>query len=203
MLTGLDGYFSAGVDLKVVPTYDAERQREMVAAINALVTAAYGCAKPVVGAVSGHAIAGGLVLALCCDYRICARGDFRFGLTEALAGVPFPAAAMAVTRRELSSAAARRLVLVNQTIGPEEALAYGVIDEIVDSAELAARARERASEMAAISPESFTRTKRALRAEALKEMEEIVRSGADPALQGWLTAETARSAAALLSKKAK
>ena len=85
VLTGRPGFFSAGADLKVVPTLDADGQRAMVDGINGLCMAWYGLPRPVVCAVNGHAIAGGLVFALCADYRVAA-ADGRHGLTELRAG---------------------------------------------------------------------------------------------------------------------
>ena len=67
VLTGRPGFFSAGADLKLVPTLDAEGQRAMVDGINRMCIAWYGFPRPVVCAVNGHAIAGRLVLALCGD----------------------------------------------------------------------------------------------------------------------------------------
>ena len=80
VLTGRDGFFSAGVDLKLVPTLDAAAQRAMVGGINRLFAGWYGFPRPVVCAVNGHAIAGGLILALCGDHRVGARAG-RYGLT--------------------------------------------------------------------------------------------------------------------------
>jgi len=59
--------FSAGADLKAVPDYGPAQQREMVSGINAMALGVYELEFPVVGAITGHAIAGGLVLALCTE----------------------------------------------------------------------------------------------------------------------------------------
>src|SRR5436309_12929302 len=90
VLTGRDGFFSAGVDLKVVPALDAADQREMVAGINRLFAGWYGFPRPGVCAVNGHAIAGGLTLALCGDHRVGAPAG-RSGLAGLAGGVPYPA----------------------------------------------------------------------------------------------------------------
>jgi len=87
VLTGHGEFFSAGLDLKVVPTYGPEQQRTMVMAINRLVGRLYGLGLPTVAAVNGHAIAGGLVVVLACDFRIGRRGSYRLGLTETRAAV--------------------------------------------------------------------------------------------------------------------
>ncbi|MEA2209985.1 MAG: enoyl-CoA hydratase, partial [Solirubrobacteraceae bacterium] len=87
VLAGRPGCFSAGADLKVVPGYGPAEQREMVGAINAMALGVYDLAFPVVGAITGHAIAGGLVLALCTDIRVASSAG-RYGLTEVKVGVP-------------------------------------------------------------------------------------------------------------------
>ena len=72
----------------------------MVVALNRAFFAVYSFPGPVVGAINGHAIAGGLVLALCCDWRIAAKVQFLTGLTEVRVGVPYPVGAMEVVRQE-------------------------------------------------------------------------------------------------------
>ena len=93
VITGRDGFFSAGVDLKVAPQLDADGQRAMVTGINRLFGRWYGFPRPLVCAVNGHAIAGGLILALCGDHRVGARQG-KLGVTELRAGIPYPAVAM-------------------------------------------------------------------------------------------------------------
>ena len=94
VLTGQGKSFCAGVDLKALPGFDEAHQRRMVDALNRAFYAVYSCPVPVVGAINGHAIAGGLVLALCCDWRIAANAPLLAGLAEVRVGVPFPDGAM-------------------------------------------------------------------------------------------------------------
>jgi enoyl-CoA hydratase len=143
VLTGTGACFSAGLDLKVVPTYGPDEQRETVLGIDRALARLYGLPIPTVAALNGHAVAGGLVFALACDPRIGARGAHRIGLTEARAGIPFPAVAMAIVRAELAPAAARRLTLAARNYGPEQALADGVLDELVEPEALRAGAGRR------------------------------------------------------------
>src|ERR1700704_4241619 len=70
VIAGRDRVFSAGADLKAVPGYGIDDQRRMVTGINDMAISAYELPCPVIGAITGHAIAGGMVLALCPDYRI-------------------------------------------------------------------------------------------------------------------------------------
>jgi enoyl-CoA hydratase len=149
VLTGAGSCFSAGIDMKVAPTYDARQRGESVEAINAMVAAICSAPLPVVAAVNGHAFGGGLVIALACDVRLGARGDYKLALNEVAAGVPFPPGPLAVVRAELDPSVLRDLCLTGRSVGPEEALALRVLDEVVDPRELLTRARERALELVA------------------------------------------------------
>ena len=198
VLTGIPGCFSAGVDLKEIPTYGPDRQREMVTAINKAILAGYACPKPLVAAVTGHAIAGGLCLALACDFRVMARGGWRLGLTEGKAAVPFPVAALGVCKAELSATAARRLILGSILIGPDEAADLDIVDVLVAPDEVLPTALVRARELAEIPAETFARTKRSLRKAALAEMTDAIENESDPLLDAWLSDDTAGAARRVL-----
>jgi enoyl-CoA hydratase len=129
VITGRERFFSAGMDLKAVPELSPAEQRQTVDGINRLFSGWYAFPRPVVAAVNGHAIAGGLILALCADHRVCAT-EGKLGLTELRAGIPYPAAAIAVVRAELSASTARRLALGAELFTPEDALELGVVDEL-------------------------------------------------------------------------
>jgi enoyl-CoA hydratase len=184
VLAGREGFFSAGVDLKAVPGYGPGEQRQMVEGINRMAIAAYGMPCPVVGAVTGHAIAGGLVLALCCDVRIASKAG-RYGLTEVKVGVPYPQAAIITVRAELPPHAARRLALGNALTDAQECVSLGVFDEAVSSEAVVPRAREMASALGAMPGDVYARTKRELRDEALAQMQAAAAN--DPLLETWVT----------------
>src|SRR5262249_57588621 len=89
IVTGTGGCFCAGLDLKALPNYSRAQQESMIMQLNHLFGALYGLRVPTIAAVNGHAIAGGVILTLACDYRIGAHGDYKLGLAEARVGVPF------------------------------------------------------------------------------------------------------------------
>lgn len=201
VLTGHGKSFCAGVDLKVVPDFDQSDQRRMVNALNRAFHGVYTCPVPVVGAINGHAIAGGLVLALCCDWRIAAKTPFLVGLTEVRVGVPYPVAAMEVARHELRPDVARRLVLFGQNMASTAAVDAGVFDEAVDADALLQRALAKAEEFAALPQSAFARTKRQLRRAAVQAIETAI-AGAEPLLDNWLSRETRAAAASVLAGRA-
>lgn len=197
VLTGRPGFFSAGADLKVVPTLDADGQRAMVDGINGLCMAWYGLPRPVVCAVNGHAIAGGLVFALCADYRVAA-ADGRYGLTELRAGVPYPTMAIAVVAAELSAPAARRLVLRADLVDAADLRELGAFDEVVPNDEVLDRALAVARDLAALPSSAYAATKRRLRAPTLALAARLQAGEADPLGDAWTDADTASRAAAIL-----
>jgi enoyl-CoA hydratase len=157
----------------------------------------YSLPIPTVGAVNGHAIAGGLVLALACDMRIAVDSGALFGLTEVRAGVPFPVAAMAVVKAELSPATARELVLGGRNCDPARALTLGIVDELQPADGVRARSLALARELAAAPRESYGKIKRQLREAPLGEIERAL--GANDPLHGnWISTETQAAAARVL-----
>jgi len=197
VLTGRPGFFSAGADLKVVATLDADGQRAMVDGINGLCMAWYGLPRPVVCAVNGHAIAGGLVFALCADCRVAA-ADGRYGLTELRAGVPYPTMAIAVVAAELSAPAARRLVLRADLVDAADLRELGAFDEVVPNDEVLDRALAVARDLAALPSSAYAATKRRLRAPTLALAARLQAGEADPLGDAWTDADTASRAAAIL-----
>jgi enoyl-CoA hydratase len=201
VLVGRERFFSAGMDLKAAPRLSPSEQRGTVDGINRLFLGWYSFPRPVVAAVNGHAVAGGLILALCADHRVCAT-EGRLGLTELRAGLPYPLAAISVVRSELSPIAARRLVLGASLVEPREALALGVVDEVRPADEVLPRALEVATEMAALPSASYGVVKRQLRGPAIEALERALGGGAgDPVLASWVSTETATAAAGILRRE--
>jgi enoyl-CoA hydratase len=148
-----------------------------------------------VAAVDGHAIAGGLVLAMCADVRIAGPGG-KLGLTELRAGVPYPAAAIGVCAAELAAPVARRLVLRAELFDTARALEWSILDEVVAEGQVVERALEVAADLASAPAATSARIKEQLRGATTAELEAA--AAADPLLDGWLSSETAAAAASRL-----
>jgi enoyl-CoA hydratase len=183
VLTGTDRFFSGGVDLKLAPTFTAEQQAEMVGGINALFTGWYSLSCPVVAAVNGHAVAGGMILALSADLRVGARGA-SYGLTEAKVGIPYPAAAMIAVKAELDPSAARRLVLEAELVDADAALELGLIDELHDPGDVLPRSHELAAQLASHPPAAYSTVKRQLRGKTIEAMKSD--AAKDPLAKSWI-----------------
>jgi enoyl-CoA hydratase len=150
VLTGGGQVFSAGVDTRAFAGYGREQRHAMVHAITAMVAELLAIAVPVVAAINGHALGGGFVLMLGCDYRIATDAEAaKLGMTEAQAGIPFPAGPLEIMRHELAPELLRRLTLTSAVLGGRALHEAGVIDALCPPDELASRAAETAKRMAA------------------------------------------------------
>jgi enoyl-CoA hydratase len=182
VLSAVGRAFSAGVDTKAAATLDREGQRAGVEAINTLVATLFALPVPAVAAVNGHALGGGLIVALACDVLVATRAECKLGLTEVVAGVPFPAAPLEVCRQRLSPPVYNDLCLTGRVFGPEEALALGIADELADPGLLIAHAIEIATRLAGYP--AYARVKDQVRAAGRTAIEQAVER--DPLLTDWL-----------------
>ncbi len=96
---------------------------------------------PVVAALSGHAPAGGAVLALHCDYRLAVRGSFKIGFNEVAVGLPMPDSIMLALAQVVGPRLAQRLAMTAQMLSMDEAFAVGLLDELADPDRLMEQAR--------------------------------------------------------------
>lgn len=183
VLAGRPGAFSAGADLKAVPGYGPEQQRAMVTGINRMALGAYALPCPVVTAITGHAIAGGFVLALTGDHRVASDAGL-YGLTEVKVGVPYPQAAIGIVREELGASAARVLALGNRLVDAAECVRLGAFDEALPADDVLPRALAVAGELAAMPADVYARTKEGLRGEAIARMRAAAEE--DPLLARWV-----------------
>ena len=176
IVTGSGSSFSAGVDLYRIVTDGPAYGQRFLPVLDAFLKAALTLPKPIVAAINGHAIAGGCILAACCDHRIMVEGNGRIGIPELAVGVPFPALPLQIMAARLSDAALRDLVFSGRTVHVDEAKSLGLIDEKCPSGMLMDRAMEVAQQLAAIPSGAFHLTKEALytpilaRAESLADL---------------------------------
>ena len=200
VLTGAGDFFSAGLDLKVVPAYSEHEQTEMILAMGRMIGRLYAYPRPTVAAVNGHAVAAGTLLTLACDYRIGTRGEYRFGLTGVQVGIPYPVAAQAIIEAELDPATRRNMLLGAGQFGPEEALEKGVLDELASADDVVDRAIAVARERSALPSDAYKKIKLQLRAAALRRISDANEAGGDPLLGAWMTPDSADASAQALDR---
>ena len=161
VLTGAGKAFCAGVELKVFAEGGAAYVEKFLPALSDAFEAVFNFPRPVVAAVNGHAIAGGCILAGACDRKIMSDSGGRMGVTELYVGLPFPLAALEVFRYAVGDTRANDLILTGRTCPAAEALAVGLVDEVVPADELMSRALTVARELAEYIPADTYRINKA------------------------------------------
>ncbi|MEX0286144.1 MAG: enoyl-CoA hydratase/isomerase family protein [Paracoccaceae bacterium] len=181
--------YSAGLDLKAAQSFSPEDQNAIVDALNIGFLAQYRFPKPLVAAVNGAAIAGGLFFVLAADWRVSGPAA-QFGLAEVRVGADFPIGPMEIARAELDPGDLRRLMLTGQPFPAPVAAARGIVDHLCDAEEVEEAALAKARELAALPLATFGRVKAQIRAPAIATIEvEMERLKTDPN-RGWFDAET-------------
>ncbi|MFL6244658.1 MAG: enoyl-CoA hydratase/isomerase family protein [Thermoanaerobaculia bacterium] len=163
ILTGTGSIFSAGVDLFRLADGGRDYADRFVPALSRMLLELFALPKPLIVAANGHAIAGGCIFTLAGDYRLMAAGNGRIGIPELLVGVPFPPSVIEAVRFALPPQHLQMLMYTGRTVTPEDALRFGMIDEVVDAASLMTRAEEIARQFAALPARAFELAKRQLR----------------------------------------
>lgn len=131
ILSGKEGFFSSGLDLITLYDYDAEQMKEFWRQFLLLIQKLASFSKPALSAITGHSPAGGCILALCCDYRIMAEGQYIIGLNEVPVGIVVPQSIFKLYSFWLGDGTAYRSLMEGKLFNPQEALAVGLLDEVV------------------------------------------------------------------------
>lgn len=167
LIRGRESFFSAGLDTDVLATLDTDGLTELLVAFGETMLRVWSDPRPVVAAATGHAVAGGTVLAMACDHAVAAAGDFRWGLTETAIGLPMPAWIIAIARGNLRIDHLDDLVLQGCIVDAATAVEVGFADEMVPPLQVVDRAMARVRERADLPRNAYSYTKRMLRGAAI------------------------------------
>jgi 3,2-trans-enoyl-CoA isomerase len=200
VLSGAPGMFSGGLDLPALLSVDRDGIRAMWQQLYGLLRAIAASPLPVVAALTGHSPAGGAVLALYCDLRVMAAGDFRIGLNEVRVGIPMPPVIYAAACRLLGTRHAERLCVSGRLVGPEEAERVGLVDEVVPAGQVVERAVALAQELAALPRGAMTATRRLARADLVALFDDASGGEIPVLLDAWFGAEGQATMRALVER---
>jgi enoyl-CoA hydratase/carnithine racemase len=188
VLTGADPAFCAGVDLTEGSVAPAGHP---LSAPPPPVTGSLDAfRKPVIAAINGPAMGGGLELALACDLRI-ASDSARFALTEVRIGSLAGSGGVSRLARSIPAAIASQMVLTGDPLTAPEALRVGLVSEVLTPGDLLARAHALAARIAANAPLSVLAAKQSLR--AAREMPMSAGLAFDRTLWAWLSGSDDRA----------
>jgi Delta3-Delta2-enoyl-CoA isomerase len=178
VLSGPEGIFSGGFDVKALRVLDREGIKRYVRAYLELQYIIAVSPIPIIAAITGHCAAGGTSLALFCDYRIMARGEFRIGMNEVQFGLCVGKIIHAALRRLVGARHADQLLTSAAMITAEQALAAGLVDAVTDPDRVVIDAQDYAAALTRLPPQAFKATRHIVRADLVKLFDGMARQDA-------------------------
>lgn len=158
VLSGREGVFSAGFDLPVLRAGGSE-SIAMVRAGFELAERVLSFPMPVAIACTGHAVAMGVFLLLSGDYRVGAAGSYKLTANEVAIGLTMPRAAVEILRQRLAPAHFNRAVTIAEPFSPDNAVAAGFLDQVVEASELQGVARRTAVALSTLDMDAHAASK--------------------------------------------
>ncbi len=155
-----DKFFSIGFDIPELFELSRKEFRVFYQAFNRVCMDLYTLPKPTIAALTGHAIAGGCILALCCDYRFIAEGRRLMGLNEVKLGIPVPYPGDCLLRHLVGPRNAREIMGCGEFYHPEDSLQLGMVDQVLLLEQVLPRAIEKAELLGALPQKAFAMIKR-------------------------------------------
>ena len=140
IIYGGERVFAAGADIKEMAGADYTTMAVVSRQLQAALTAVARIGKPVVAAITGYALGGGLELALCADFRVAGE-ESKVGQPEILLGLIPGVGGTQRLPRLIGPARAKDIVFTGRFVGAAEALAIGLVDRVVPDAEVYQAAR--------------------------------------------------------------
>ena len=190
VLHGKEDFFSAGLDLIALYEYNEDEVRRFWHTFFGLIYTLVAFEKPAVAAISGHSPAGGCVMAICCDYRIMAQGNYVIGLNEIPVGIPVPESIFQLYSFWLGSARAYRYLLEGKLLNPEEALTAGLVDELVDIKHIRTAAERQIAKYTQYERNAWRESKRQIRRSLIAPLEADQNDAIESLLKRWWSPAT-------------
>ncbi len=160
VITGREGLFSGGFDLKTFATGDMEKVSKMVQLGYRLLLELFSFERPVIAAVSGHSIALGLFIACSADYRIAIDGEYVCQANEVRNNMDIPTPIMEILKARVNKNYFYPAILHSDPFSVQDSIAVGYIDEVVAEQDFMNRVIEKATELASLPHPFYANTKK-------------------------------------------
>ncbi|MFA6275117.1 MAG: enoyl-CoA hydratase/isomerase family protein [Pedobacter sp.] len=190
IITGKEHFFSAGLDLIELYNYNEEEAKSFWHLFLNFVAKITSFKKPLIAAINGHSPAGGCVIALACDARVMAEGKYIIGLNEVPVGIIVPNSIFSLYSFWLGKADATRSLLEGKLFNPEEALAIGLVDELVKPESILTAAERRARKYMAYERNTWSQSKLNIRKELIESTSADQSADLEVMLKQWWSPST-------------
>jgi enoyl-CoA hydratase/carnithine racemase len=154
-----DKFFCIGLDLPQLISLSRSEFTGFYRSFNRICLELYAMPKPTIAVITGHAIAGGCILALLCDYRYIAEGRKLMGLNEIQLGVPVPFIADCILRDLVGVRYSREIMETGDFYPPDQTLQMGMVDKVLPLEEVRSTAREKIDLLSEMPSQAFAMIK--------------------------------------------
>lgn len=202
VLSGSAGRFSAGFDLPLLLGLERKEIAKTWQELYGVLQTIAASPIPIVAAMTGHAIAGGTVIAMFCDRRVMAAGDYKLGLNEVQVGIHLPPVVLACLRRLVGPRVAEYLAVTGSLLSPQQALQFGLVDELDEPDFVVSRAVEWCQYVVAL-PEAAMSTRRDARADLVALFEDTSKPEQDSFTASWFSPSTQKHVRAAVERLGK
>jgi 3,2-trans-enoyl-CoA isomerase len=200
LLTGKANFFSAGLDVVELYSYDEAKMIAFWQDLAGLLADWSESPKPWVAAINGHSPAGGCVLAICCDQRVMSTGNYRIGLNEVPVGIVVPTPIYHLYASILGGRKAYQFLMEGRLLLPEDALAAGLVDAVVAPEQVLEEATRRLQTYLALNSKVWQQTKSLLKAPLVAQLRPDFDSTFGPNLAQWWSEESRNQIASMIQK---
>jgi enoyl-CoA hydratase/carnithine racemase len=190
IITGKENFFSAGLDLIEIYDYNEAEIAAFWRSFFALQAKMVSFKKPMVAAISGHSPAGGCVMALCCDYRVMARGKYIIGLNEIPVGIIIPDSIFDLYAFWLGQRNAYQYLMEGKLLSVDEALEVGLIDEVCNLESVISTAEKKIRTYMQFNAATWSQSKLNLRKKLIAQATADQTEMLDMMLKQWWAPET-------------
>nr|VFK23497.1 MAG: 3,2-trans-enoyl-CoA isomerase [Candidatus Kentron sp. MB]VFK27900.1 MAG: 3,2-trans-enoyl-CoA isomerase [Candidatus Kentron sp. MB]VFK74456.1 MAG: 3,2-trans-enoyl-CoA isomerase [Candidatus Kentron sp. MB] len=200
ILSGLPGYFSVGLDVTYQMQQDQEAANRVFHEIFAVMRSIGTSRLPIVAAMQGHAVGGGAMIAILCDYRVMAEGEYKMGLPEVHVGLPIPPIVYRLVSRLVGPRLAERMCVEGRMVDSKEAGRIGLVDEVVPESGVQDAALSWCQRMLELPSRAMRLTRAASRTEIATLLATFGWEELDELAAGWSSEETQKALRATVEK---
>lgn len=190
VLSGRAGLFTAGLDVPLLLTLSREQMKPFWRDFHGAMEDIARCPIPIVAAITGHSPAGGTVLAIFCDYRVAALGEFRMGLNEVRVGLPVSQHILQAYGRLVGEHTMETLASNGIMVSSEQALEIGLVDELHEVEDTIPAAVDYATGLAELPRHAMSTTRMFARSSLIRLFDEKPAIDVDALNDVWFSEET-------------
>jgi Delta3-Delta2-enoyl-CoA isomerase len=171
VLTGKERFFSAGLDVIELYEYEELQMTDLFITLSKVVKTMFLFDKPLVASITGHAPAGGCILAIGCDYRVMADGSYRIGLNEIPVGIVMPEFIYQVMAYWTGKGKAFQHIAEGRLISAKEAFDIHLVDKVVPEEDVLRTAIEQLKKYMILDYNTWVNSKKNMRFEYLPDLD--------------------------------